>query len=173
MEDAAQEVLPPVAGPRGAPAVRLLRHVRGRDQGRRPARSPNSTAPTTRPRAAATPRTAARSRPRCTGSRPPTPWTAEVRLYDHLFTKPDPDDVPEGAGLEGQPQPQVAGGPDRVPASSQRSPPPSPATGSSSSGWATSASTRFAAGPAGLQPHRDAEGHVGEDTEEGASNRGR
>ena len=60
-------------------------------QGRR-----SCTAPTTRPRAAATPRTAARSRRRCTGSPPRTRSTAEVRLYDHLFTKPDPDDVPEG-----------------------------------------------------------------------------
>ena len=29
---------------------------------------------------------------------------AEVRLYDHLFTKPDPDDVRRGRGLQRQPQ---------------------------------------------------------------------
>ena len=34
---------------------------------------------------------------------------AEVRLYEHLFTKPDPEDVPEGAGLENESESQVRG----------------------------------------------------------------
>ena len=58
--------------------------------------SSNCTAPTTRPPAAATLPMAARSRGRSTGFRRPTPSPAEVRLYDHLFKVPDPDDVPEG-----------------------------------------------------------------------------
>ena len=40
---------------------------------------------------------------------------AEVRLYDHLFTRPNPDDVPEGADWKSEPQPELAGGPDRLP----------------------------------------------------------
>ena len=32
---------------------------------------------------------------------------AEVRLYDHLFTKEDPDDVPEGSRLVGEYQSQL------------------------------------------------------------------
>ena len=41
---------------------------------------------------------------------------AEVRLYDHLFPTADPGDVPEGDGLEGQPQPRLARGARRLPA---------------------------------------------------------
>ena len=44
---------------------------------------------------------------------------AEVRLYDHLFTKPDPDDVPEGPGLPGEPEPGIAGGADGLPAGAE------------------------------------------------------
>ena len=56
-----KKYLPPRPGPRGAAALRLLRHVHGRGQGRRAARSSSCTAPTTPRPAAATPRpTAAR-----------------------------------------------------------------------------------------------------------------
>ena len=74
MEVPVEEVLPPLRRARGAPAVRLLRPVHGRDQERRRRGQWNSTAPTTPPRTAATPPMAARSMPRCTGSVPPTPW---------------------------------------------------------------------------------------------------
>ena len=47
------------------------------------------------------------------GLAPPTPSPAEVRLYDHLFKMPNPDDVPEGAGLQGEPEPEFAGSADR------------------------------------------------------------
>ena len=63
---------------------------------------------------------------------------AEVRLYDYLFCKPDPNDVPEGMSL--QPEPQLAGGPHRL----QLEPglaALSPATATSSSATATSAPT--------------------------------
>ncbi len=44
----------------------------------------------TRSRRAATRLTAARSRPPCTGSPPPDAVPAEIRLYSHLFNRPDP-----------------------------------------------------------------------------------
>ncbi len=69
----AEQVLPPRPGPRGAPALRLLRHLHRRGEGRSAARSSSCAAPTTRRRAAATPRTGAGPRRRCTGSRPSTP----------------------------------------------------------------------------------------------------
>ncbi len=40
---------------------------------------------------------------------------AEVRLYDYLFTKPDPDDFPEGRGLQGEPESAIAGDADGQP----------------------------------------------------------
>ena len=54
------------------------------------ARSSSCAAPTIPRRAAATRPTAARSRRRCTGSRPRTRVDAEVRLYDRLFTSENP-----------------------------------------------------------------------------------
>ncbi len=67
------------------------------DQGRRPATSSSSAAPTIpRPAAATTRRTAARSRPPSTGSRPRHAIDAEVRLYDTLLTVRDPSAVAEG-----------------------------------------------------------------------------
>ena len=91
MEDPPEEVLPPLARPGGPPALRLFHHLHWRSsRTRRPARSSSSTAPTIRPPAAAIRRTGARSRPPSTGCRPPTRSTAEVRLYETLFTKRDP-----------------------------------------------------------------------------------
>ena len=88
---------------------------------------------------------------------------AEVRLYDHLFTKPDPDDVPEGPGLPGEPEPEVAGGADGLQAGAEPGRRARRAAATSSSGWGISASIqRLAAGRAGLQPHGDAAGHLGE-----------
>ena len=69
-------------------------HERGEGRGRRSHRSALHLRP--RHHAAATPPTAARSRARSTGSRPPHALDAEVRLYDHLFKTADPEDVPEG-----------------------------------------------------------------------------
>ncbi len=40
--------------------------------------------------------------------------TAEVRLYDHLFTKPDPDNVKDGAGVHRLSEPALARSPDRL-----------------------------------------------------------
>ena len=57
---AGEEILPPVAGRRSAPALRLLHHLQGGDQGRARARWSNCAALTIRPRAAAIRRTAAR-----------------------------------------------------------------------------------------------------------------
>ena len=41
-----------------------------------------------------------------TGSRPPTPSTAEVRLYDRLFTQPEPRRRRGGPRLHGRPEPR-------------------------------------------------------------------
>ena len=68
----AEEVLPAGPGPRGAPPLRLLRHLPRGGEGRGRARSSSCAAPTTRPRAAATRPTAGARRRRSTGSPPPT-----------------------------------------------------------------------------------------------------
>ena len=86
----AAEVLPARAGPRGAAAVRVLRHLHGGRQGRRRARSSSSAAPTTRRPAAATRPTAARPKATLHWVSAAHAVPAEVRLYDHLFTRPDP-----------------------------------------------------------------------------------
>ncbi len=62
----------------------------------RRATSSSCAAPTIRRRAAATRPTAARCRARSTGCRPRHALDCEVRLYDRLFTVPDPDAVDEG-----------------------------------------------------------------------------
>ncbi len=43
-----------------------------------------------------------------------TALEAGVRLYDHLFTKPDPDEGPRGRDLPCEPEPEVAGSVERV-----------------------------------------------------------
>ena len=67
--------------------------------------------------------------------------SAEIRLYDKLFTKADPGDLAEGEELPRQPQSQLAGDPQRTPSWSRRWPTRSSRTASSSSASATSAST--------------------------------
>ena len=135
-------------------------------EGRRPARWSSSAAPTTRRPAAATPRTAARSRGRSTGSRPPHAVDAEVRLYDHLFAKPDPDDVPEGQDYLANLNPkslEVLTGCKLEPslaAATAGEPVPVRAAGVLLRGQG------LGAGEAGVQPRGDAAGHLGEDREE-------
>ena len=142
-EDPPQEVLPPRARPRGAAALRLLHHAAqevvkdARGRGRRAALHlrPGHA----RRRRPGRPQGARR---RCTGSRRRTPSPAEVRLYDHLFTKPDPDDAAkDGTGTDDL-NPRLARGADAAAGSSRRSPGCRPGAASSSSAWATSASTR-------------------------------
>ena len=87
---AGAQVLPPGARPRGAAALRLLRHLHARSSRTRPARSWSCAArydPATRGGDAPDGR-----RPKAT-----LHWVsaahavpAEVRLYDHLFTSPHP-----------------------------------------------------------------------------------
>ena len=92
----AEEVLPPRSGARSPAALRLLRHVYGRGEGR--VRRDRRIALHVRSgdAAAATRRTAARCRARSTGFRPRTRADCELRLYDKLFRIPDPDAVEEG-----------------------------------------------------------------------------
>ena len=68
------QVLPPLAGHRGAPALRVHHQVHGRGARRGGQRDARCAAPTIPPRAAAT-RPAARSRARSTGCRRRTPST--------------------------------------------------------------------------------------------------
>ena len=92
---------------------------------------------------------------------------AEVRLYDHLFTKPDPDDVPEGQDYKVNLNPNSLTVGHAASSSRAWRTRAGRQPLSSSSGSATSASTRRTrARGAGLQPHGDAPRHLGQDREE-------
>ena len=83
---------------------------------------------------------------------------AEVRLYDHLFTRPDPgasDDLLADLNPDSE---TVVGGR----SSSRHWPGPSPARPSSSSGSATSRRIPIRDRGARVQPDADAQGHLGE-----------
>jgi glutaminyl-tRNA synthetase len=88
-----------------------------------------------------TPRMGGRSSRRSTGSRQPTPIDAEVRLYDTLFTKEDPNEVEEGQDFHCQSQSGFAEGADRAARSSRGCVMPFPERATSSSEWAISALT--------------------------------
>ena len=89
---------------------------------------------------------------------------AEVRLYDHLFTKPDPDDVPEGQRLQGEPESELAGSAERRASWSRAW--PAATAGEPLSVRAAGLflrRPRFDDRGAGLQPHGVAARHLGED----------
>ena len=169
MEEPPAEVLPPGPGPRGAAAVRLLRDLSRGRQGRGRRRSSSCAAPTTRPRAAATRPTAAGPRRPSTGSRPTHAVPAEVRLYDHLFSRPDP-----GRGrprpLRG-PEPRLRDGAPRLP----RGAGPRRRAGRRDRAVRAAglllARPRLDARPARLQPHAHPQGHVGQAPGAGPSGR--
>ena len=98
---------------------------------------------------------------------------AEVRLYDHLFTKPDPSDVPEGQRLQGEPESRSRWKSLPAAASSRawRRPTPGDRFQFERLGY-FSRRSRFDARQAGLQPHGVAARHLGEDRE-GAEVNGR
>ena len=113
---AAAQVLPALPGERGAPPLRLHRPLHGRGEGRAHRRDRRG-ALHLRPRE---PRRRGRargggSRAPSTGSRRPTRVTAEARLYDRLFTRPEPGRRGGGPGLHGAPEPRLAGGRARRP----------------------------------------------------------
>ncbi len=135
----AREVLPTGAWPRGAPPVRVLHHLHPGHQGRRRARSWSSAArydPATRGGDAPDGR-----RPKAT-----LHWVsaahalpAEVRLYEHLFTRPDPGaDGDLIADLNPDSETVL-----RRLCRTGRGDAAAWARPCSSSGWATSASTRI------------------------------
>ena len=64
---------------------------------------------------------------------------AEVRLYETLFTKEDPNDVPEGQEFTANLNPNSLEDAHRLQAGAQPCQTPLPAAAISSSGWATSA----------------------------------
>ena len=133
---------------------------------RKRAKWSSCTAPTTRRRAAATPRTAARSRATIHWVSAAHAVEAEVRLYDHLFTKPDPDDVPEGSDYRANLNPESLVVLTGMPAGAE---PGDGVAGRPIPVRAAGVFLRrpggFAAGAAGLQPGGDAAGHLGEDRE--------
>ena len=91
---------------------------------------------------------------------------AEVRLYETLFAVENPEDVPEGQDFTQSLNPG-RWRPCRAASSSRRWPRRSRARATSSSGSATSAPTRRTPAPVPrLQPHRHAEGRLGQDREE-------
>ena len=94
---------------------------------------------------------------------------AEVRLYDHLFAKPDPVDVPEGRGFQVQPQPRLAGHAHRLQAGTQ---PGRAAPGDRFQferlGYFCVDSRDSRPGTSGLQPHGDTQRRV----DQGAETRG-
>ena len=110
----AEEVLPPRARARGAAALRLLHHAARSGQGRRGRGRRAALHATTRRRAAAARRTAARSRGRSTGSPPPHAVDAEVRLYDTLFDREEPEAVRGGHDFLERLEPALARGPRRL-----------------------------------------------------------
>ncbi len=143
-EDPPKEFFRLAPGPRSAAALRLRHQVRlGREGPGKRAKSPSCAARTIRPRAAATRPTAARSNRPSTGSRPSTRSEAEVRLYDHLFTKADPGTTcREGTDYKVNLNPNsLTVGQDGQARAEPRGR-ARPAAASSSSGWAISASTR-------------------------------
>ena len=90
MEEPVPEVLPALAGARGAAPDRVLRHVPGGRQGRRQARVVEL-------RCTYDPATRGGDSPDGRKVKATLHWVsaahavpAEVRLYDHLFTRPDP-----------------------------------------------------------------------------------
>ena len=72
------------------------------------ARSWSCAARTIPRRAAAMRPTGGASKPRCTGSPPPTRSRVEVRLYDRLFTVEDPERTSDGRDVPGPPEPGFA-----------------------------------------------------------------
>ena len=92
--------------------------------------------------------------------------TAEARLYDRLFTHPNPGDEAAGDAAAFL-NPAVAGGRARG-AWSRAWPALHRVAASSSSGWATSRRPRHDGGTTGREPHRRAQGHLGQDREGGS-----
>ena len=104
-------------------------------------------------------------RARSIGSRPRHAVQAEVRLYENLFTVPDPSDVPEGVDYKVNLNPEVAGG------AAALLPGAEPCRGEAGRPLPVRAAglfrrrSRTRAGQAGLQPHGVAAGYMGEDRE--------
>ncbi len=89
---------------------------------------------------------------------------AEVRLYTHLFTRPDPG---ADGDVAGRPQPGLAGGADRLPGGAGAGGRCRWARRCSSSGRVFRARPGFAARAAGVQPHGRAARHLGEGERQG------
>ncbi len=158
----ARRLDPSAARRRGAPAQRLLHPVRrgrqgpGHRRGRelRCTYDPDSLGKAIR-------REAQAEAPPSSGCRPPMPCTAEVRLYDRLFTVPNPEEAEEGKTFKDYLNPEsveilrgcAAGAEPGGRAVRRTLPVRAPRL-------LHRRRRRFAGGCARLQPHRRASGHV-------------
>ena len=143
---AGQGLLPPLPRQQGAPQVRLRRRMHRLREGRRRRRHARCS-PRSSPTRAAARRapTRSRSRARSPGSPSTTRLPAEVRLYDRLFSEPQPD--AGGKDFKASLNPGQQAGRRRL-RRARRSRRRSPATASSSSATATSSPTCVDHGPA-------------------------
>ena len=161
---AAEEVLPPRPGPRGAAALRLLRHLRRAWSRTTPATSSSCAAPTTPRPAAATRPTAAR----CKGtihwvSRRSTPSTPRCGSTTACSSSSSPD-APRAATSPTLLNPDSLEVARPARRSSRASPAPSPASRFQFErlGYFCVDPEDSQAGRAGLQPHRHPARHLGQ-----------
>ena len=167
-EDPAQAVFPPLARPRSAPALRLFHHLHRRGEGRK-------TGEVLEVHCTYDPATRGGDAPDGRKVKSTIHWVsaahaidAEVRLYDNLFTKENPGEVAEGQDFTANLNPHSLEIVARLQAGAVACATPRPAPATSSSAWATSASIpAFAARRAGLQPHRGAARHLGQNRKAG------
>ena len=160
MEDAAEEVLPPVAGQRSAAALRLHPEVRTGRQGRR--RRARRAACTIDPESLNGSTAARRVKGTIHWVSAAHAVDAEVRLYDRLFQSEDPGEGGRDPLTDLNPEsldgPHAAAKWNRCSAQRvRRLEIPVRAAGLLLRG------PRFAHERAGVQPHGDAQGHLGED----------
>ena len=163
-EDPAQAVFPPLARPRSPPALRLLHHLHRRGEGR-------TDGEVVEVHCTYDPATRGGNAPDGRKVKSTIHWVsaahavdAEVRLYDNLFTKENPNEMPEGEDFTANLNPhslEVLTGCKLEPSLA----PPRTAPVFNSSVWGTSASIRIRLPEAGLQPHRGAARYLGQDRE--------
>ena len=91
---------------------------------------------------------------------------AEVRLYETLFTRENPNEVDEGRDFTDNLNPKSLEVVDGREAGAEPGGRCARRAAISSSGWDISAPIRIHAGKAGVQSHRGAARHLGEDREE-------
>ena len=159
MEDPPKKFFRLAPGREGAAARRLLHHLHRRREGRAAARSSSCAAPTIRRRAAATRPTGRKVKATLHWVSAAHALDAEVRLYDRLFKREtrtqdgdyradlNPASLEVLDRLQGRAERRRRARRHALPVRAAR---------------LLLRRSRFDAGAAGVQPHRDAQGHLGE-----------